>query len=157
VRATPRARRLVVIGYVIVLAWGVWSTRGTDSETGSRSMTPSSSRLWEDAATRVPSPRAIPTRKASRHRTVTGAGVGRLTDTTCYVWTGNRTASGTWPKVGDAASNRYPFGTVLQVEHVGRVVVRDRIGHGSSLDLFFASRAACIRFGRQQLRVVVVR
>lgn len=81
---------------------------------------------------------------------------GVLTDTTCYVATGHRTASGTWPKVGDAASNRYPFGTRLNVQNIGTVVVRDRIGHGSSLDLFFASRAACLRFGRQPLRVQVL-
>jgi len=97
---------------------------------------------------------------ASRSRAVvrhSAAGVGTLTDTTCYVATGSRTASGLWPHVGMAASNRYPFGTRLSVEHVGVVTVQDRIGHGSSLDLFFASRSACLRFGRQHLRVEVVR
>ena len=55
-----------------------------------------------------------------------------------------------------AASNRYPFGTRLRVESVGVVVVQDRIGHGSDLDLFYASRSACLRFGRQQLQVEVL-
>ena len=97
--------------------------------------------------------------RASRSRAVVrhaAGGVGTLTDTTCYTATGNRTASGLWPRVGMAASNRYPFGTRLRVERVGVVTVQDRIGHGSSLDLFFASRSACLRFGRQHLRVEVL-
>jgi 3D (Asp-Asp-Asp) domain-containing protein len=56
-----------------------------------------------------------------------------------------------------AASNTYPFGTRLHVEHVGIVTVEDRIGHGTALDLFGPSEAYCRRFGRQQLRVEVVR
>lgn len=105
-----------------------------------------------------PVPRAS-TREASRSRAVVrhaAGGVGGLTDTTCYTETGSRTASGLWPEPGMAASNRYPFGTRLRVESVGVVVVQDRIGAHSSLDLFFASRAECLRFGRQQLRVEVL-
>lgn len=81
----------------------------------------------------------------------------RTFDTTCYVASGNRTASGLWPRVGMAASNRWPFGTRLRVQRVGVVTVQDRIGSGSELDLFFASRAACIKFGRQRLLVEVLR
>lgn len=55
-----------------------------------------------------------------------------------------------------AASNRYPFGTRLRVEHVGVVTVQDRIGYGSDLDLFMDSRAACIMFGRRPLMVTVL-
>jgi 3D (Asp-Asp-Asp) domain-containing protein len=78
-------------------------------------------------------------------------------DVTCYVATGHLTASGKRPRVGMAAGNRWPFGTLLRVEHVGVVRVEDRIGHSSDLDLFYADRAACLRFGRQQLRVEVIR
>jgi 3D (Asp-Asp-Asp) domain-containing protein len=56
-----------------------------------------------------------------------------------------------------AASNQHPFGTRLRVQSVGVVTVQDRIGHGSDLDLFMDSRAACIRFGRRRLTVTVLR
>jgi len=105
-------------------------------------------------------PRAV-AREASRSRhpdhSPAVGGTGTLTDTTCYVWSGHRTASGLWPKPGMAANNAYPFGTRLNVEGVGVVTVQDRIGHGSDLDLFFPSLPACLRFGRQQLRVRVLR
>lgn len=80
----------------------------------------------------------------------------RTLSTTCYVATGSRTASGLWPKPGMAAGNRWPLGTRLRVEGIGVVVVQDRIGHGSQLDLFMTSEAACRRFGRQRLAVEVL-
>jgi resuscitation-promoting factor RpfB len=92
---------------------------------------------------------------ASRHRAVTVTET-RL-DVTCYVATGNRTASGAWPREGMAASNRHPFGTRLYVEGVGVVTVTDRIGHSSELDLFYGSLRACREFGRRSLVVAVVR
>ena len=97
-------------------------------------------------------------RIASRSRQATPKpATGTLTDTTCYAATGHRTASGKWPRVGMAASNRYPFGTHLRVEGIGVVTVEDRIGWGSSLDLFGPSEAYCRSFGRRHLRVEVVR
>lgn len=113
--------------------------------------TPEADRPAPPAAVRS----ATPHSSRSRRRGVPAS--GRLTSTTCYVATGNRTASGLWPHIGMAASNRYPFGTRLRVEHVGIVTVQDRIGRGSELDLFYASRSACLRFGRRLLLVEVVR
>lgn len=91
---------------------------------------------------------------ASRSRT---APQGRLLSVTCYTATGHRTASGLWPREGMAASNAYPFGTKLMVEKVGVVVVQDRIGWGSDLDLYRDSRASCVTFGRRSLHVAVAR
>lgn len=105
----------------------------------------------------TPEPSALHPRAASRFRTPSLVGTGRRTTTTCYTATGHRTASGLWPREGMAANNTYPFGTRLRVEDVGVVTVQDRIGWGSELDLFMDSRAACIRFGRRQLRVMVLR
>jgi 3D (Asp-Asp-Asp) domain-containing protein len=103
----------------------------------------------------VPTPRARPVqRRANRSRPLAQAPVlGQRTDTTCYTATGSLTASGKVPSVGMAANNRYRFGTVLHVQGYGDVVVEDRIGWGTSLDLFFADEAACRTFGRRQLRV----
>lgn len=111
------------------------------------------SRLGVPAPVPHPRPRT-PLREASQSRY--SSGTGSLTDVTCYVWTGHRTASGVWPRVGMAAGNRWPFGTRLRVQRVGIVTITDRIGHSSELDLFFTSLSACLRFGRQQLRVQVL-
>ena len=167
-----RAGRLTLLAILVAL-WVVaaYQSRHIDSDRPT-SMTSVTSTLGEEVEVTEPQARTSPAvgpgaagvdresasaARASRsHRPAPRLNRGVLTDTTCYVWTGNRTASGAWPKVGDAASNRYPFGTRLYVQNIGTVVVRDRIGHGSSLDLFFADRASCLRFGRQHLRVQVV-
>jgi 3D (Asp-Asp-Asp) domain-containing protein len=94
--------------------------------------------------------------KASRSRvTPTRAAAGSLLDVTCYLATGNRTASGVWPAPGMAAGNRWALGTRLHVQGLGTYTVTDRIGHGSDVDLFFTDRAACLSFGRQHLLVTV--
>lgn len=103
----------------------------------------------------APSPVHVAPSVASRSRPLVTR--GERLSVTCYTATGHRTASGVWPRVGMAAGNRWPLGTRLRVERVGVVVVTDRIGHGSDLDLFRTSRSACVRFGRQALRVSVVR
>lgn len=84
-----------------------------------------------------------------------------LLSVTAYCKTGSRTASGTWPQIGDAAvlNRSIPFGTRLQVD--GNVVtVRDWVGHGADVDLFFGNDAGCeqraLTFGRKRLRVVEV-
>jgi 3D (Asp-Asp-Asp) domain-containing protein len=81
-------------------------------------------------------------------------------DTTAYCETGSRTASGVWPRPGMAASNLFAFGTVLHVPGVGRVVVTDRIGWGSELDIYMGGPGCerrALLFGRRQLLVGVVR
>lgn len=82
---------------------------------------------------------------------------GQLLDVTAYCWTGSRTASGQWPRVGIAAGNIWPIGTVLDVQGVGQVVIEDRIGHGSQLDIHMGRDGCDARadqFGRRQLRVM---
>jgi 3D (Asp-Asp-Asp) domain-containing protein len=59
-----------------------------------------------------------------------------------------------------AASNLFGFGTRLRVPGIGVVVITDRIGYGSQLDLFFGSDPRCeqraIQFGRRSLLVEVL-
>lgn len=90
------------------------------------------------------------------HRASRSAHRVPLLEVTCYLATGNRTASGAWPRIGHAAANAYPLGTHLRV--AGRLVtVTDRSAPGATdVDLFMTDRAACIRFGRQHLPVRVV-
>lgn len=65
-----------------------------------------------------------------------------------------RTASGRWTTWGTAAMNGVPFGTRITL--TGRsfyglrhFVVRDRIGHGSRLDLWAPSCSMSRRWGRR--------
>ena len=81
-------------------------------------------------------------------------------DTTAYCPTGSRTASGTWPQVGDVAvlNRSIHFGTRLLI--AGNVyTVTDWIGHGSDVDLFFDGpdcEQRALDYGRRRLHVVEV-
>lgn len=83
-------------------------------------------------------------------------------DTTAYCATGHRTASGVWPAVGMAATldRTIPFGTRLRVPGYGVVTVQDRIGHGSQLDIYLGTGAACDHaartWGRRHLTITEV-
>jgi 3D (Asp-Asp-Asp) domain-containing protein len=77
---------------------------------------------------------------------------------TAYCATGSRDADGTWPQVGYAATldRSIPFGTHLLVPGYGEVVVHDRIGHGSDLDLYMGDTGCAARadaWGRHYLHV----
>lgn len=77
-------------------------------------------------------------------------------DTTAYCQQGIM-ANGSYTRPQSAASNSLPLGTKIKV--VGRTagpggnrkyVIRDRIGYGTSLDLWVGSCASAIGFGRRQ-------
>lgn len=102
------------------------------------------------SARRAPLPAATPVR-----------GWQRWLDVTMYCRTGNRTASGAWPRVGDVAvyDRTVRFGTRVLV--AGNVyTVADWIGHGSDIDIYGGDDAGCeqraLTWGRQHLRVVEV-
>lgn len=80
---------------------------------------------------------------------------------TAYSYSGSRTASGTWPKVGCVASdwNVLPPGTKIYVPGIDYYgVVEDRGGaiRGQKLDLYMSSEHECIQFGRQRLEVQIL-
>lgn len=62
---------------------------------------------------------------------------------------------------GAVASNRHPLGTLLRFTHTlyGRRYfrVRDRIGHGTELDVWQPSCSGAIAFGRRRIAYRVVR
>ncbi len=79
---------------------------------------------------------------------------GRMTaSVTAYAPTGRRTASGKVPQPGMAASNTLSFGTVVRTSTGLRVVVEDRIGCCSDLDIFLPTTAEARRFGRQRMMI----
>lgn len=86
------------------------------------------------------------------------AGAAVSLSVTAYCATGNAMANGAQPYIGAAASNDYPFGTKIDVPGWGVVVVGDRIGYGTQLDLYMGD-AGCEdranQWGRQQLTVTV--
>ena len=88
---------------------------------------------------------------------VTLALIGAPTDTTSYCLRG-RMADGSYVRAGSAANNAYPLGTRIYLEPAvfgrHRYVVRDRIGWGTSLDVWHPSCAASRAFGRRVVRVV---
>lgn len=106
----------------------------------------------------VPAPAPLPRASRSSRRAPQMRVKNRTTlEVTAYCHTGNRTASGVWPREGMAASNAHPFGARLGVPGWGVVTITDRIGWGSQLDLFMTSRAACLQFGRRLLHVREIR
>lgn len=73
------------------------------------------------------------------------------------VYAGGPTASGSMPRQGVtvAAPRSIRFGTILDIEGVGRRVVQDRLAmaYDNRIDVFFRSHAEAKRFGIRRLRV----
>ena len=85
---------------------------------------------------------------------------------TAYCHTGNPTASGVMPQVGQCAVDKIngqwiPFGTKIRIidQSVGmhELVVTDRFGDGRNncVDLYMESYKKCIEFGRQDMEAEV--
>lgn len=81
---------------------------------------------------------------------------------TAYYHTGNPTASGVMPQVGQCAVDKIngvtvPFGTRIRIidQNVGihELVVADRFGgnYNNKMDIFMASESECWQFGRRWL------
>lgn len=82
-RATPRGRRLLVITYAIVLAWGIWATRDVDSDKPTSLQAPSRSVESGKVLPTWTAPSAVVTRTPSREtprasRSRMAGGNGRL-------------------------------------------------------------------------------
>lgn len=80
---------------------------------------------------------------------------------TAYTWTGNRTASGTWPAVGTAAVDPkvIPLGTKLYIEGYGPAVALDTGGaiKGNIIDVYLPTESECWQWGRRQVEVRVIK
>ena len=82
-------------------------------------------------------------------------------EATAYTWTGNRTATGTWPSRGTIAVDPtiIPLGTRLFVEGYGEGIAEDVGGaiQGEIIDLYMESEAECWEFGRRQVEVRIIK
>ena len=81
-------------------------------------------------------------------------------EATAYTWTGNRTATGTWPSRGTVAVDPrvIPLGTELHIEGYGAAVAADTGGaiQGQRVDLYMDTEHECLQWGRRQVEVRVV-
>lgn len=121
--------------------------------------------LVSPTKTKVPtkSPTSTPTKTTTTNTTTPATNpepsnmkyLGALSST-AYTHTGNNMANGEKPYEGAVACNLVPIGTKLYIEGYGYFVVKDRIGHGSQLDIFMDTYDECIQFGRRTLKVYVV-
>ena len=75
-------------------------------------------------------------------------------------WVG-QTATGMKPQVGVVAVDPkvIPLGTKLYVEGYGEAIAGDTGGaiKGNRIDLFMATRSECLEFGRQNIKVWIVK
>jgi len=82
-------------------------------------------------------------------------------EATAYCYTGNQTATGTWPSRGTIAVDPtiIPLGTRLFVEGYGEGIAEDTGGaiKGEILDLYMESESECWDWGRRQVEVKLIR
>lgn len=81
-------------------------------------------------------------------------------EATAYTWSGDKTATGTWPSRGTVAVDPgvIPLGTRLYIDGYGEAIAADTGGDikGNRVDLYMESESECWEFGRQPVEVVVV-
>lgn len=80
---------------------------------------------------------------------------------TAYTWTGNRTATGTWPSRGTVATDPrvIPMGTRMHIEGYGEAVAADTGGaiKGQKLDLYMDDVNECLQWGRRKVQIQIRR
>jgi uncharacterized protein YabE (DUF348 family) len=81
-------------------------------------------------------------------------------EATAYTWTGNTTATGTWPKVGTIAVDPdiIPLGTKVYVTGYGFAVAEDTGGAiiDYIIDLYMDTEDECVSWGRRDVTVYIL-
>lgn len=84
----------------------------------------------------------------------------RVVTATAYTATGNRTATGTWPKVGTIAVDPrvIPYKTKVYVEGYGYAVAEDTGGaiKGAKIDVYLDTESACRQWGRKTVKIYIL-
>lgn len=97
---------------------------------------------------------AIKAEATKAEATKTSRGTDRTATITAYTWTGNRTASGKWPKEGRtvAGPSWIPFGTRVYIDDIGWRIVEDRTAekYDGRYDVYMDDYGRCIALGRQK-------
>lgn len=80
---------------------------------------------------------------------------------TAYAYTGHRTCTGVWPKVGRTVAvdpKTIPLHSKLIIDGVPGYVAEDTGAfRGQQIDIYMSSRREALRFGRQTVRVQIVK
>jgi len=75
-------------------------------------------------------------------------------EATAYTWTGNKTATGTWPVVGTIAvdPNVIALGSKVYVEGYGFAIAEDTGGliKGGIIDVYMNTEDECFKWGRKR-------
>lgn len=83
-----------------------------------------------------------------------------MMEATAYTWTGQQTASGTWPAVGTVAVDpqMIPLGTRLWIEGYGEAVALDTGGlvKGNIIDVYLPTEDECWQWGRRMVEVRIL-
>ena len=82
----------------------------------------------------------------------------QMLNVSAYTHSGNPTASGVMPAVGQCAADHLPFGSKVILPSGTVLTVTDRFGGGFSdrLDVFMDTEKECWNFGRQFLKCKVI-
>ena len=80
---------------------------------------------------------------------------------TAYTWTGNRTASGTWPKAGRTIAinpAKFHLGQRIFIDGIGwrtaeDIIPPESIKKGADIDVYYNTKRECVEHGRKYLRV----
>lgn len=82
-------------------------------------------------------------------------------ESTAYCYTGNRTATGTWPQEGRTVAadpNVLPYGTEISINGRPGYIVEDCGGNikGNRLDIYVNDYSYAVYWGRQQVEVRII-
>ncbi len=87
-----------------------------------------------------------------------------MCETTAYTWTGNKTATGVYPRIGTLAVDPklIPYGTLVYIPGYGYGRAEDTGGFKSSakgywIDLYMDSYNECINWGRRNIKVYILK
>lgn len=81
-------------------------------------------------------------------------------EATAYTWTGNTTATGTWPKIGTIAVDptHIPLGSKVYVVGYGFATAEDTGGaiKGNIIDLYMDTEQDCLNWGRRNVTIYLL-
>lgn len=107
------------------------------------------------------------TKEPEKEEPATTSASGKLSgsamsfESTAYTSYGSKTATGTTPHKGTIAvdPNVIPLGTKLYIEGYGYGVAEDTGGRikGHIIDVYFSSEAECVKWGRRNVKVYIVK
>lgn len=84
-----------------------------------------------------------------------------IMEASAYTWTGNKTATGTWPKEGRTVAVDpavIPLGSELVINGIPGYIAEDTGGaiKGRVVDIYMESETVCYEWGRRPVKIIVL-